>query len=59
MGATKDFNTLFDAVSKNGMKLMHYDYHIEDSDFFIVVDAKKPKRCNYRCDTNLWIYGKS
>ncbi len=43
MGATKDFNTLFDAVSKNGMKLMHYDYHIEDSDFFIVVDAKNPR----------------
>lgn len=43
MGSTEDFNTLFDAISKNGMKIMHQDFHIENTDFFIVVDAKSPR----------------
>ena len=43
MGSTQDFNTLFDAISKNGMKIMHQDYKIENAKFFIVVDAKSPR----------------
>lgn len=42
MGGVKDFNALFDAVSKNGLKIMHQDYRIEGSPFFVVVDSKKP-----------------
>ncbi|MFA6800561.1 MAG: amidohydrolase family protein [Acholeplasmataceae bacterium] len=43
MDSAQDFNVLFDAISKNGMKLMHYDYHIENSKFLIVIDAKTPR----------------
>jgi cytosine deaminase len=43
MGSTEDFNTLFDAISKNGMKIMHQDFEIENANFFIVVDAKSPR----------------
>ncbi|MCD4827318.1 MAG: amidohydrolase family protein [Acholeplasmataceae bacterium] len=43
MGATEDFNVLFDAISKNGMKIMHKDYHIENAKFFIVIDSTSPR----------------
>ncbi len=42
MGGVKDFDVLFDAVSKNGMTIMHEDYHIEGSEFLVVVDSKTP-----------------
>jgi cytosine deaminase len=41
MGGVKDFESLFDAVSKNGMTIMHQHYAIEQSRFFVVVDSTK------------------
>jgi cytosine/creatinine deaminase len=42
MGGVDDFKALFNAVSKNGMHIMHCDYQIENAKFFIVVDSQTP-----------------
>ena len=42
LGGEQDLNYLFDMITKNGIELMNEDYHINNSRFLVILDAKTP-----------------